>query len=671
MYIQKSIDSILNQSLKDIEIICVNDGSTDDSLDVLNKISNENNCVKVFNQKNQGPAIARNKGIVESKGGYVGFLDADDFFIDKNALKRLYDVAKINDANMVSGNMKLVDDKGKFLPFKDLDYYKDDGVIAPEEYGIPWGFYKSIYKRDFLVNNSIYFPDLIRGEDPVFLAEVLSKVDKIFTVNCDFYAYFYIDGGAKCDTFKIRHAHIQHFKLVFKYLSDFRFKKIKESFMHKLFIFIDMMDIEGAKDTLSAIQEIFSDDSSLVKDCENYYYAKFFDNQEVFSNLNLKRKTKISVIIPVYNAEPFLEEALNSIINQNFRDIELVCVNDGSTDNSLDILNKFSELDSRIKIINQENGGCGAARNRALDEAIGEYVYFFDPDDYILPNTFDRLFKNVTRNRSDLVIFKIARFNEGEPINYSVPGFDFENVFGNIDFNNFTFDYHDVKEYVLNRSFAPWTKLYKKEFMDKYDDFRFPLNIAFDDTLFHIKSMLRASKISFIPEFFYHYRFNPNSINNTSSNGMDIFRICDIVEEFLKTEGYYEEFIDEFKLFKITQINNYLISTGAEEYFNLAKKEFSQMDVDNIEIAEQLAKQYNLILESNSLNEYIIKNDYLNEINALQKENERLFNKNKKLNNENKKLTKKLKLLEKFNSSILSSKSWRLTEPLRKIKKIK
>lgn len=669
-YIQKSIESILNQSLKDIEIICVNDGSSDDSLDILNRISKENDCIKVFNQENQGPAIARNKGIHEAVGEYIGFLDADDFFIDNDALERLYDVAKLNNANMVSGNIKLVDSDGNFSPFKDLDYYRKDSVINPEEYGIPWGFYKSIYKKEFLIDNSIYFPDLVRGEDPVFLAEVLSKVDKIYTVNSDFYAYFYIDGGAKCDTFKIRHAHINHFKLVFEYLSDSRFKNIKESFMHKLFIFIDMMGLEGAKDTLEAIRDVFSDDPGLVNDCENYYYAKFFDNPEVFNSLKLKRRTLISLIIPVYNAEPFLEEALNSVITQNFRDIELICVNDGSTDNSLSILKRFAENDSRIRIIDQENGGCGFARNQALDEAKGEYIYFFDPDDYILPGTFDKLFKNITRNRSDLVLFKIARFNEGESINYSIPGFDLENVFKNKDFNNFTFDYHEIKPYVLNRSFAPWTKLYKKEFLDSYDDFRFPLNIAFDDTPFHIKSILRASKISFIPEFFYHYRFNPNSVNNTSSNGIDIFKICDIVEDFLKDEGFYDEFVNEFKLFKITQITNYLISTGTDEYFNIAKEEFSKMDID-FELNDQLTTQIDLILKSDSFKDYNVKLNYFNNINLLKKENETLKKQNKDLKNKNKKLTKDLKELKKFNSSLLNSTSWRLTEPLRKIKRIK
>lgn len=666
-YIEKSIDSILNQSLKDIEIICVNDGSTDDSLKILNNLSSDIDNLKVFDQENQGPAKARNKGMAESKGEYIAFLDADDFFIDSDALERLYSVAIANDANMVSGNIKLVDGEGSYSQFRDLDYYKEDSIILPEEYGIPWGFYKSIYKRDFLIGNSIYFPDLIRGEDPAFLAEVLAKVDKIFTISCDFYAYYYIDGGAKCDTYKIRYDHIHHFKLVFEHFSEERFSKLKEAFKRKLFIFIDMMGLEGAKDTLSAIRDVFFDDSDLIKECEAYYYAKFFDNDEMLAELDLAQDTKISVIIPVYNAEPFIEEALDTVVNQSFKDIELICVNDGSKDNSLEILNKFSKMDPRVKIINQDNQGCGAARNRALSEAKGDYIYFFDPDDYILPGTFEKLYYNATRNCSDLVIFKIARFIEGEPINYSVPGFDFENVFGNIDFNNFTFDYHDVKEYVLNRSFAPWTKLYKREFLDGYDDFRFPTDIAFDDTPFHVQSMLRASKISYVPEFFYHYRFNPNSVNNTASNGIDIFRICDIIEDFLKSEGYFEEFIDEFKLFKITQITNYILSTGTQDYLNLAKLNFSKIDIANIKISNDLLNKFYLVLESDSIEDYEINLEQINRINSLKKEKKRLIAKKKKLKKENKTLKRKFKSLKQTDSSVSEPEGSNLTKTLRKI----
>lgn len=319
---------------------------------------------------------------------------------------------------------------------------------------------------------------------------------------------------------------------------------------------------------------------------------------------------KVSVIIPVYNAKDFLHESIPSVLNQTLEDIELVCVNDGSTDDSLDILNDYASKDNRVRVIDKENGGCGSARNMALDNAKGDYIYFFDPDDFISPDALEKLYNNAQRNGSDLVIFKIARFEDIDNVDYSHPGFDFENVFGDVDFDNFTFNYTDIKEHVLNTSFAPWTKLYRKELLDGYDDFRFPTDVAFDDTPFHVQSMLRAKKLSFVPEFFYFYRFNPNSINNTSSNGTDIFRICDIVENFLKDNGYYEEFIEEFKYFKIKQIFNYISSTGTEEYFALAKKELLEIDISDNEIIPQyLLKEYDLITNSNSFEDYKSKKE--------------------------------------------------------------
>ena len=322
---------------------------------------------------------------------------------------------------------------------------------------------------------------------------------------------------------------------------------------------------------------------------------------------------KVSVIIPVYNAKDFLHESINSVLNQTLKDIELICVNDGSTDNSLEILNEFAKKDSRVRVFDKENGGCGSARNIALDNASGDYIYFFDPDDFISEDAFEKLYNNALNNDSDLVIFKIARFEDVDNIDYSHPGFNLDELFGDVDFNDFSFNYSDIKEHVLNTSFAPWTKLYKSEMLNRYDDFRFPTDIAFDDTPFHVQSMLRAEKISFVPEFFYFYRFNPNSVNNTSSNGMDIFRICDIVEGFLKDNNYYDEFVEEFKYFKIKQIFNYISSTGTEEYFRLAKDELLAIDIDdNNIIPEYLMKEYNMIINSDSFKEYDLRKNNKN-----------------------------------------------------------
>ena len=665
--IEQALLSVVNQTLSDMELICINDGSTDNTLDILNDYSEKYDFIKVFTQENQGSGKARNYGMDLAEGEYIGYLDADDYFIDNDALERLYNTAVSNDANMATGNiLHDVDNPGEFVPFRHLEYFKEDKVILPEDYGIPWSFYKSIFKTTFLRDNKIYFPDLLRGQDPVFLAEILAKVDKIYAVATDVYAYVFYDAIDRCNTYRKLYDQLLHYKIVLDYLKEPRFIKANDDFKRAFRWFVNKLNEEDSITALKIINEIFEGNTEILHSIHYQVYTKYSDNPEIESLCEFRYQPKISVIIPVYNAEQYLEEAINSLLNQTLADFELICVNDGSKDNSLKMLQEYAKDDSRFKIIDQPNAGCGASRNRALKEACGEYIYFFDPDDFISEEAFEKLYNNAVNNKSDLVIFKIARFKEGYDIDYSNPGFNLESVFKNKNFNNFTFNYKDVKRFVLNRSFAPWTKLYKKEFLDKYYDIRFPINLAYDDVPFHIQSMLRAEKISFIPEFFYFYRFNPNSIINTASNGMDIFTIVDIVEEFLIKNKFYDEFIEEFKFFKIAQILNYIISTDSEEYFQLAKSEFSKIHLDenNILLKSTLSR-YNLVLKSNSLKEYV-DNEHSLKIEELSSNIKSFERSNEKLIKENKKLEKELEKSKKIHDSISSSRSWKITKKFRK-----
>ena len=117
---------------------------------------------------------------------------------------------------------------------------------------------------------------------------------------------------------------------------------------------------------------------------------------------------KISIIMPIYNAEIYLEESVNSILNQNFEDFELICIDDGSTDNSLAILNEISKKDSRLRVISQKNLGAGAARNKGIKESLGEYICFIDSDDYVIPEYLEIAYDNITSNNSDIVFYKIG-----------------------------------------------------------------------------------------------------------------------------------------------------------------------------------------------------------------------------------------------------------------------
>ena len=377
---------------------------------------------------------------------------------------------------------------------------------------------------------------------------------------------------------------------------------------------------------------------------------------------------KISVIVPVYNCENYLEESINSILNQTFKDIEIICVDDGSTDNSLSILNNIASNDSRLKVSSQENQGPSTIRNYGLKNALGDYLYFFDADDFLVEDALEKAYSNAIRNDSDIVIFKFDMYRDDRLHEHSSG--HIEKQFPNVDFNNFTFNCYDYRKCAFRGSFSPWLKLYKKEFLDKHEYFGFPFNLNHEDVPFHVMTFLKASKISHVPEYLYHYRLdNPKSITNNRLIKYDhIFKIIQIVEDFLVSEGLFEEFKKEFAYFKVNRIT-YEISGRNDEYLYLAKAELSKVDLNNDLLSKNtLFKAYS-ILDSNSIEEYRGKI----KINKLKKENKSLIKENKKLKKDLRKIKNENKSLRKYkdmNKEILNSNSWKITAPLRKLKRI-
>lgn len=391
---------------------------------------------------------------------------------------------------------------------------------------------------------------------------------------------------------------------------------------------------------------------------------------------------KVSVVIPIYNVESYLKESLESILNQTFNDFEVICVNDGSTDNSLNVLKSFSN-DSRVKIIDKENQGAGISRNIGLSHARGEYVYFFDADDYILEDTLEKLYNNAISNRSDFVVFKSVRFDENH-VNYNMPIFDLDEKFKDVDFNNFTFNHRDIKKHVMNTSFAPWTKFYKKEFLEKHN-LQFPNISSYNDVLYHIQSMLLASKISFVPEYLYYYRLdNVSSLTNDETKHMNIFKVIDSVKEFLINNNFLNEYKKEFDYFKVKQINRHMKVPISEKYFKKAKIYLEDVDGRNNDLIpkNELIK-YEVIIESSvddiknfdeklKLKKQKNKNGRSSDENPISKESKKFslteffLNKSNsyqfykkgydKLNKKNKKLNKKIKKIKKKNKSLSTKK---------------
>lgn len=278
-YLKKSLESVDNQTFKDLELICVDDGSTDDSLKLLNDFKNDYDFLVVISQKNQGSGKARNTGIQNAKGDYIAFLDADDIFIDSDALERMHEIACENDADIVSGNLQFVKKdytlkENRHYERGDYAYFNSASKISPDEYGIPYAFYKNIFKRQFLNSNDIVFPDLLRGQDPVFLANAFANAEVIYTCPTNLYGYNYSVGGGvnnKMNNYIKKKSYVQHFRDACDILGEGGLHKTSEEYKLHLTKYLNWKKNNTDEDLFKIYGLIFDDIDSYfsIRD-ENY-----------------------------------------------------------------------------------------------------------------------------------------------------------------------------------------------------------------------------------------------------------------------------------------------------------------------------------------------------------------------------------------------------------------
>ena len=292
---------------------------------------------------------------------------------------------------------------------------------------------------------------------------------------------------------------------------------------------------------------------------------------------------KVSIIIPVFNSENLLNDCLCSVQNQTLKDIEIICIDDGSTDNSLKILEDFSKKDYRFNVFHQENSGAGFSRNVALDKSNGEFILFLDSDDWIEKDTCEKLYNQATNLNSDLVLFDAVRHL---PDNQSMDLIHFLRNGSNKDFSSLVFDYELVKDKVLNAYFGViWSKFYKKSFILE-NNIKFPNHKLYNDVEFHVKSMLLARRISYFPKIFYHYnRIGQDSLQTlyvSSDEAIVFYDVVCGVKEFLLENGFFEEFKSEFIEFTFKEFKRKLNEINDDfkpQYFEKIKLFLSSSDI--------------------------------------------------------------------------------------------
>ena len=374
---------------------------------------------------------------------------------------------------------------------------------------------------------------------------------------------------------------------------------------------------------------------------------------------------KVSVIIPVYNVENYLEECLDSIINQTLKDIEIICINDGSTDNSLEILNDYASKDSRIKVLTQENKGLSATRNHGLKLAEGEYIYFMDSDDILELTALEELY-GISKNdeECDMVIFKLINFDDDSNEKFISNYYEMEFL---RKFKNKYFSYKDVGIKIFDVAVSTPGKFFKR---DLIHDLTFPEGLIFEDNLFFTEAFLKSNKLYFYDKYLYNRRVRDESITQTPTiKFADSIIIINKMIELAKEFDVYDTY--KVKLFEKKMSSGFsrfaaVRDEDKEEYFNILKDDFKRFN-------EEFKNDPTLSLEADERSKFIFQNvleyESYKEFFWLIKhyDSEKQVLKVKERRNE---LANDTTELQALNNAILSSKGWKYSKPLRVVGRI-
>lgn len=292
---------------------------------------------------------------------------------------------------------------------------------------------------------------------------------------------------------------------------------------------------------------------------------------------------KVSVIIPVYNVEIYLRECLDSVLNQTLKDIEIICVNDGSTDTSLSILEEYVSKDSRIRVINKPNSGYGHTMNVGIDAATGEYIGIVESDDYVKEDMYETLYKIAVDQDLDLIKADFYRFtNDGRTLRlkYNHIAEKYQDRYNKVlcpadDFITFRF--------IMNT----WSGIYNRDFLNDHNiRHNETPGASFQDNGFFFQTFCWAKRVYFLDKPFYmNRRDNPNS---SVHNKEKVFSVRDeyyFIREFLeKNENFVTHFMPVYQLKKF---HNYMftVSRVGDEFKQMFldhfSKEFCQSAIDN------------------------------------------------------------------------------------------
>jgi glycosyltransferase involved in cell wall biosynthesis len=498
--------------------------------------------------------------------------------------ENLYKITKKGDIDIIRSNFYLYWEKNKkeALNFKILKNLYNK-IFNPMElqniFLVQPSIWAGIYKKLFLIKNNIKFLTTSGAsyQDTSFFYKTLYKANKIFCTKKAFYYYRQTNSNSSVNNNtlnKVIFAHIElneiekfikkDIKLYNKNQRYFNTKKIMTLLWN-----LNRVDKKKQYNKIlyKEIYEILKSDNYIHEQFNNFEinFLNHLKNNgeertsEIFLYSPKEKNPQISVIIPIYNCEKYIKECLSSLIKQTFKNFEIICINDGSNDDTLKILKKFEAKDERIIIFNQNNSGPGIARNVGMKKSKGEYLMFLDSDDIFKKTMLEELYIKIKENESDVVICNSQNFEKKK---WWKKFYEKNYLINDNIIKQKTFSSLDIEKDFFNLFiWWPWDKLFKRKYIEnlgiEYQNLK-----SSEDLFFVAASVIAAKKISYLDKILINHRIGiKNSVSNSRQKSWDNFYYAlKELKKFLKEKGLYKRFKQDFinyvASFSIWQLEN-------------------------------------------------------------------------------------------------------------------
>lgn len=604
-YLEQCLESLLRQTLIETEIICVDDGSSDTSLQILFDYTKKDKRIQIIKQQNQFAGVARNNGMRKASGEYLLFLDADDFF-EPTMLEEMYKKAQTDGADICICGGKVFDEQtGKYtiakhflntamvpveVPFSNQDIAKKIfNFTSPA----PW---TKLFKRIFVEKNGLQFQGLQRTNDLFFTYAALALATKINFVDDALVNYRKgNEASLQATNMKTPFDFYEALKALKKLLVERGlFKQFKTSFINRA-LDTSLYNLNSAKSPFAYRElyerlkgEIFNSLGILECPTQDFYNKRHFRQLQNIMEMSVQQSVdtwkknfltkiqmpitrndcealqlpqdKVSVIIPIYNVEAYLEECLKSVINQSLADIEIICVNDGSTDKSGQILEQYAKKDNRIKVYNKKNGGLSATRNYGMARALGEYLLFLDSDDLLEMDALERLYFEAKHDNLDVLFYSAKSFyEEGTSSDRYATYYQRQGAYSEVMTGKELFikmSYYD--EYRVSACMQLLkNKFIAKQHIDFYE------GILHEDNLFTFEVIQQAQRARLLNEELYLRRMRVDSIVSGDRDFRNAYGYFVSIKEMLKYMDEHSQGQDAtYQMYLQNQFDRLIVMAG-------------------------------------------------------------------------------------------------------------